>query len=192
MLGYQLLASLGQAPQTADVGGRVTSPQPQTEAAAGSPDATPRPATTPAASRVATPEPTPEPTVAPTPAPTPAPVAAVPAEGQPVAAAAPTEAAQSVAQWYDLVAAGRFDEAYGLWSDRMRAGFDRQGNLDGRWDDTAGITIHSIYVASQSDGRAAVQIDFTETKDSGSARRFIGWWELVLVDGRWLLDWPNF
>jgi cytoskeletal protein RodZ len=197
LLGMRLVtAPDGAEPQVAEVGGEVR----EAPSLSGTSDPTPRPTEHPEASPpAATPEPTVEPTPAPTaaptpqpPAPTPAPVAVVPEPGQPVAAAATADPAQAVATWYDLVAAGRFDEAYAMWSPRMQASFDRQGNLDGRWDNTASVTINSVYVTNQSGGSAAVQIDFTETYDAGSARRFVGWWELVLVDGHWLLDWPHF
>jgi hypothetical protein len=37
-----------------------------------------------------------------------------------------------------------------------------------------------------------VQANFTETYDSGSSNRFVGYWRLVRVDGRWLLDDPTY
>ena len=100
--------------------------------------------------------------------------------------------AQTVSTWYRYVADGAFDSAYALWSDRMRGDFPRQSNLDGRWDDTAQVTFNQLYVAEQTPSTAKVQVDFVETKTSGATRRFVGWWDLVLVDGRWLLEHPNF
>lgn len=162
------------------------------------------PAPTTAPTRRPTPEPTAvptaEPTVAPTPAPiavaTPAPVAAPP----PPAAPAPTPVMvamaitpdQTVAAWYSYVVNGDFDAAYGLWSDRMRAGFPREGNLDNRWRDTADVTFTQLYVVEQTQTTAKVQVEFVETKDNGSSRRFIGWWELVRSGEGWLLDQPHF
>jgi hypothetical protein len=106
-----------------------------------------------------------------------------------VAAAGP---ADSVAAFYGHVAGGRFDAAYGLWSNRMKATYSRQENLDDRFDQTRSITFEQLYVASQGATTATVQANFVETYDSGSSRRFIGWWELILVDGRWLLDAPHY
>ncbi len=106
-----------------------------------------------------------------------------------VAASGPGDA---VAAFYGNVAAGSFDAAYSLWSQRMRNTYPRGENLDGRFDDTASITFEQLYVAEQSADRATVQANFVETYDSGSTRRFVGYWRLVLVDGRWLLDEPHY
>ena len=123
----------------------------------------------------------------PTPAPTapasPAPTAVI------VAVALPED---SVAAFYGNVAAGNFDAAYALWSDRMKATYPRQENLDDRFDDTASITFEQLRLVDRTDGSATVQANFTETYDAGSSRKFIGYWELVQVDGRWLLDEPHY
>jgi serine/threonine-protein kinase len=139
---------------------------------------------------VPTPLPTPEPTTAaPTPQPTPAPTAPPAATPAPVALAGPDDA---VAAFYGHVVAERFDDAYALWSDRMKAAYPRAENLDGRFDSTESITFDALYVASQSAGDATVQANFTERYEGGSSRQFIGYWRLVRVDGRWLLDGPTY
>jgi hypothetical protein len=74
----------------------------------------------------------------------------------------------------------------------MKATYPRQENLDDRFDDTASITFEQLFVASRTSRTATVQANFVETYDSGSSREFIGYWELVLVDGRWLLDAPHY
>jgi hypothetical protein len=144
---------------------------------------------------------TPAPTIAPTPAPVVPTTPPAPAEPPPppVVAAEPGPAVVAVADPIDAVAAfygnvadGNFDAAYSLWSDRMRATFPRQGNLDDRFANTASITFHELYVAEMSGDRATVQANFTETYDSGASRVFIGYWELIRVDGRWLLDAPHY
>jgi hypothetical protein len=149
----------------------------------------PSPRLTPAPSTRATSAP--RPTVAPL-----APLAppAPPAPAAITAAAHPAEMnpGQTIATWYRYVAEGAFDSAYALWSARMRGDYPRQPNLDGRWDDSAAVTFNQLYVAEQTASTVKVQVDFIETKDSGATRRFVGWWDLVLVDGRWLLDHPNF
>ena len=143
------------------------------------PTPTEEPADTPApATPAATPRP---PAATPVPPPASTPVA--------VALAGPDDA---VAAFYAHVVDARFDDAYDLWSSRMRSNFDRGDNLDGRFDETADITFSSLYTASQSDSTATVQANFTETYDSGASRQFIGYWQLVRVDGRWLLDWPTY
>lgn len=98
----------------------------------------------------------------------------------------------SVAAFYGNVAAGNFDAAYSLWSDRMKATYPRQENLDDRFDDTASITFNQLRLVDQTDRTATVQANFTEKYDSGSSRDFVGFWQLIQVDGRWLLDEPNY
>ena len=39
---------------------------------------------------------------------------------------------------------------------------------------------------------ATIEANFTETYDSGASQSFVGYWELVRVDGRWLLDEPHY
>lgn len=161
-------------------GGVAALPSPTATAAAPTPTPTSTPAPSPSSTTV--PAPTSEPTEAPTQTPGPA----TPA---PVAIAAPDDA---VAAFYDHVAAGRFDEAYALWSARMKDAYPREGNLDGRFEDTADIAFDTLEVANQSATQATVQANFTETYDGGSSQRFVGYWRLVRVDGRWLLDEPTY
>lgn len=127
----------------------------------------------------------------PPPAPTAAPVAA--ASPQPTAVAlAVAGPDDTVAAFYGHVVDGEFDAAYSLWSERMRAAYPRLDNLDRRFDETASIAFQQLFVAEQAGDRATVQANFTETYDSGSSRQFIGYWRLVRVDGRWLLDEPSY
>ena len=172
------------------------------------PQASPIPTTTslPAATPAQTPEPTPAPVAAATPAPTPlatpgpqpspAPTAAPP---PPAATPAPTTVVVAVAQpddsvasFYRNAAAGSFDAAYALWSARMKATYPREENLDGRFGQTAGIEFTQLSVVEQTERTATVQANFVETYDGGGSREFIGYWQLVLVDGRWLLDEPHY
>ena len=106
-----------------------------------------------------------------------------------VAAANPADA---VAAFYRNAAGGDFDAAYALFDEHMRATYPRTANLDERFDETASITFQQLYVAEQTADRATVQANFTETYDSGSSRQFVGYWRLILVDGRWLLDEPHY
>ena len=166
--------------------------------------ATPSPTPTPTLSP--TPTPTSQPTVAPTQVPsvavTPAPTALAtpaPVPTNPPATPEPTAVVvtlvqpdDTVASFYRDVAAGDFDAAYGLWSDRMKATYPRQENLDDRFADTASITFEQLNVVSQTSSSATVQANFVETYDSGSSREFVGYWELINVGGRWLLDAPHY
>lgn len=148
--------------------------------------------------------PTPDPTVASTPEPAPIqtvgpPAATPPPPPDPTPEPEPDTApemnsAETVAYWYSLVADQRFEEAYALWSDQMKANYERQGNLDNRWDDTAEIVIHAITInrEDQAAGVANVYIDFTEIKNTGAEYRFAGTWDLVLGPNGWLLNQPHF
>lgn len=150
------------------------------------PSPTPRPAVSPSSEPSTTPAtPTPVARTPPTDAPPAPPETAPPA----IAMVAPDDA---VAAFYEHVVAERFDEAHALWSDRMKATYPRATNLEGRFDSTESITFDALFVASQSASEATVQANFTERYEGGSSRQFIGYWRLVRVDGRWLLDEPNY
>jgi hypothetical protein len=131
------------------------------------------------------PPPTPVPTIPPPPtaAPTPAPTAVVVAVAEPV---------DAVASFYGSVVSGDFDAAYALWSATMKAAYPREENLDQRFAETASIEWLQLETVSRSPTQAQVQANFVETYESGASRTFIGYWDLILVDGRWLLDAPHY
>ena len=166
------------------------------------PQATQKPTPPPTPSSAsATPRPTPEPSVGATPAPaTATPVATptvTPATPPPSVTPTPVVVAMSdptdaVAAFYGYASSGQFDAAYSLWSERMRAIYPRQENLDKRFDQTASIDFQQLSVVEQTADSATVQANFTETYDSGSSQVFVGYWRLVLVDGVWLLDEPHY
>ena len=106
--------------------------------------------------------------------------------------AAATQPDAVVGSFYRHAVDGDFDAAYALWSGRMKATYPRQGNLDDRFASTASISFHELRVVEQTPSLATVQANFTEWYDSGSSRQFIGYWRLVLVEGRWLLDEPTY
>ncbi len=173
----------------------TSSPQPTPE-----PTSKPTPPPTPSPAPVI-PRATPEPTAAATPAPaTAAPVttpAVSPATPPPSVTPTPvvvavSDPAGAVAAFYGYASSGQFDAAYSLWSERMRATYPRQENLDERFDQTASVDFQQLSVVEQTADRATVQANFTETYDSGSSRVFVGYWRLVLVDGVWLLDEPHY
>jgi hypothetical protein len=179
-----------------EIGGMVATPP-------ATPDTTPDPSPTAPPTAVPTPVPTPLPTAAPTsavatPAPTaipatPAPATPAPATPDPTTVVAVAQnPPESVATFYSRAAAGEFDAAYALWSDRMKADFPREENLDGRFDETSSITFTQLETVGQRGDRAVVQANFIEEYESGATRQFIGYWEVVLVDGTWLLDQPHY
>lgn len=155
----------------------VNNPTPTPEPTAGQSEDLSTPVLTPAPASA---RPVPQPTIAPT---------APPTTPAPVAVAGPDDA---VAAFYRHVVDERFDDAYALWSDRMKATYPREANLDGRFDDTESITFDALFVAERSADNATVQANFTERYEGGSSRQFIGYWRLVRVDGRWLLDEPTY
>ncbi len=179
-----------------EIGGMVATPP-------GTPDTKPDASPTAEPTAVPTPVPTPLPTAAPTtavatPAPTalpatPAPTTPAPATPDPTTVVAvASNPAESVATFYSRAAAGEFDAAYALWSDRMKADFSREENLDGRFDETSAITFTQLQTVGQRGDRAVVQANFIEEYESGATREFIGYWEVVLVDGAWVLDQPHY
>lgn len=189
----------GQAPRTGERGVIVGTPvgvvvaPPSLDPSPSIASMVPTPsATTEAAGPDATTMPT---TQAPTPAapsPSAAPAPRTPSGSAPGTIAAARVPIDTVAAFYTYAERQEADAAYTLWSERMRAEFPRQENLDGRFDATTDITITTIYVAEQFPTTAKVQIEFVETYASGSSRSFMGWWDLVMEEDTWLLDRPNF
>jgi serine/threonine-protein kinase len=150
---------------------------------------TPTPEPTPAPSPTPTPEPTtkPKPTPEPTPDPTP--------KVRPAPALPARDPAETVARFYRLVVEERFDEAAALWTAGMRERYPPEGNIDGRFAPTTDIDLvrNEIVDIDPQAGTANVAVDLIEYRESGpSPRRFVGDWDLVLVDGRWLMDDPDF
>ena len=154
-------------------------PQPQPQVA---PVVTEAPIVATQAPIIATQAPAPPATQSPAPPP-PDPTAVVVAVADP---------ADVVAAFYAAVVDAQFDAAYSHWSERMRATYPRSENLDERFDSTAQITFHQLEIVESSGATATVQANFTETYDSGANRTFVGFWRLVQVDGRWLLDEPHY
>ncbi|MFL5726261.1 MAG: protein kinase domain-containing protein [Chloroflexota bacterium] len=152
--------------------------------------APPTPSSTPLPTAIPTPEPTPAPTPRPTPAPTPRPkppaVTANPATRGP---------AETVARFYNLVVEKRFDEAAALWTRQMRERYPPDQYIDGRFAPTTRIDLrrNEVVAYNREAGTATVAVDLVEYRSSGpSPRRYIGDWDLVLVNGRWLMNDPDF
>jgi serine/threonine-protein kinase len=150
---------------------------------------TPSPVPTPRATPTAQPTPTPEPTARPTPRPTPAPTP------RPAPALPARDPAETVALFYNLVEAHRFNEAAALWTARMRQQYPPDGYIDGRFSRTTRIDLRRNEITSlnRREGTATVAVDLIEYRTvEPSPRRFIGWWELRLINGQWLMDRPHF
>ncbi len=153
---------------------------------------------TPVPTPVATPAPTPAPTIAPTPEPTPAPTPRVTQKPPPVPVATPaapqsSSPAGAVLAFYRAVAAHDWDTAIDLWSPSMQERYPPQEWLIDRFRPTTRIDVTRIETVSQADGRARVQVSLTEYRSvEPSPRRFVGAWDLVRRDGRWVLHDPDF
>jgi hypothetical protein len=99
----------------------------------------------------------------------------------------------AVVAFYDAVEAHDWGTAIGLWSASMQRRYPPGEWLIGRFSRTTRIDVLSVHrvAFSQSTARVAVSIREYRTV-APSPRRFVGSWDLVLVDGRWLLDRPHF
>ncbi|HEY7590006.1 MAG TPA: protein kinase [Candidatus Limnocylindrales bacterium] len=183
--GAVLDATGSPAPSLAAVAPPTSAPTP-------SPSPTPTPTASPSPTPTPTAEPTPEPTARPTPRPTPRATPRPTPRPQSLPARDPAE---TVARFYDLVEAHRFDEAAALWTARMRRQYPPDGYIDGRFSRTTRIDLrrNDIIALDRRAGTAVVAVDLIEYRTvEPSPRRFIGRWDLVLVNGQWLMDRPHF
>lgn len=133
--------------------------------------------------------PTAQPTLTPTPRPTPAPTPIVTQKPAPK----PASPAGAVVGFYDAVEDHRWEAAVDLWSPSMQNRYPPNEWLIDQFQPTTQIDLTRVRTVSNSDGRARVEVSLTEYRSSGpSPRRFVGAWDLVLRDGRWLLNDPDF
>ncbi|HEX5826766.1 MAG TPA: protein kinase [Candidatus Limnocylindrales bacterium] len=180
----------------------------------------PTPAATPApspSSPPSTPSPTPSPAAEPTPAPTtdatPTPTATFPPREalQPIVGPTPTPAptprptsapattastsgpAAAVADFYDAVEEHDWDRAISRWSPSMQDRYPVDEWLIGRFQPTTRIDITRLSTISADGNRARVAVTLVEYRTvEPSPRTLSGAWDLVRLDGRWLLDDPDF
>jgi hypothetical protein len=157
--------------------------------------------------------PTSEPTSAPTPEPTTAPTAStvpwtrlpphrattpiVVATPTPPPTARPTAATAvgAVERFYQAAAAHDWETAVAMWSPSMQRRYPPQQWLIDRFKRTTRIEIPRLALlsADASAGTATVAVRLVEYRTvEPSPRSFAGSWDLVLVDGAWLLDQPHF
>ena len=143
------------------------------------------------------PAPTPMSTPAPTPTESPVPTAR-PTERVALPTLAPARAtantasaaAATIARFYELVTADRFDEAAALWSAHMKASYPPSTNIAGRFSSTKSISLVSWSVAAQAGSAAAVDVDIREVMNDGSTRHWVGQWYVVQSGTAWLMDQP--
>jgi len=104
-------------------------------------------------------------------------------------------AARAVANFYKAVVAEAWDTAISLWSPSMQERYPPQEWLIDRFKPTTRIDITRLETVSfdPDDGTARVAVTLVEYRSSGPSPRTIsGSWDLVLIDGRWRLNDPNF
>lgn len=98
-------------------------------------------------------------------------------------------------RFYDLVEAHEWQAATDMWSPSMQQRYPPQEWLIDRFKRTTRIAItrlHTIFVDSNA-GRARVEVSLVEYRTvEPSPRTLVGAWDLVRIDGRWVLDDPDF
>ena len=110
---------------------------------------------------------------------------------------APTAAAAmfAVEQFYQAAAAHDWATAVELWSPSMQRQYPPQQWLIDRFKRTTRIDVTQLAAPAidREAGTARVEVRLTEYRTvEPSPRTFSGFWELVLIDGRWKLDQPHF
>ena len=101
--------------------------------------------------------------------------------------------AETVDRFYRLVEAHDYDAAAALWSARMRGEYPPSRYIDGRFDATTRIDVNRLRIDRMSVARreAVVFVDITEYRRTGEPRRWVGTWDLVLINGAWRMDDPH-
>ena len=97
--------------------------------------------------------------------------------------------------FYDAVEDHDWDTATNLWSPSMQERYPPDEWLVGRFRRTTQIDITSLRTVSldRDAGTATVRVSLVEYRTvEPSPRTFAGSWELVRINGRWLLDDPHF
>ena len=140
------------------------------------------------------PPPSPTPLAPPTATPAPAPTDRCAAAGRsPRTGASATGAstpAGAVQEFYRLVGAHQFDAAANLWTDRMKAQYPPDGNINGHFGQDQSVQANIGSTQNTGSGRATVAVSVTEVRASGTVRA-TGTWSLVQGPSGWLLDQPN-
>jgi serine/threonine-protein kinase len=171
----------------------VPSPLASATAVAVVPMATsPVPSPTERATESQTPSPSPsvEQPPAATPPPEPTPPAATP-DRTTISGLSPPSAA--VVAFYGAVEAHDWDTAIGLWSESMQERYPPDEWLIGRFSRTERIDVLRVRRIASTSATATVVVTIREYRtDAASPRTLAGDWDLILVDGRWLLDDPDF
>jgi hypothetical protein len=98
--------------------------------------------------------------------------------------------AGAVQEFYRLVGDHQFDAAANLWTDRMKAEYPPDGNINGHFGQDQSVQVNIGSTQNTGSGRATVAVSVTEVRASGTVRA-TGTWSLVQGPSGWLLDQPN-
>jgi hypothetical protein len=159
---------------------------------------TPSPTLVPTPSQVASTPPTAAPTAAPATLPphrATRPIIVVPPTAAPTAAPTVTGPREAVARFYQAAAAHDWETAVALWSPSMQRRYPPQQWLIDRFKRTTRIDLTRLAIlgVDASAGTATVGVRLVEYRTvEPSPRSFAGSWDLVRLDGAWLLDEPHF
>jgi hypothetical protein len=182
-------------PSTGPKAARTATPPPLPRSGGAAVAPSPVPSAVPSPVEPSAPATPPPPAVAAAPAP-PAvvmpPVPAPAAPPAPVVARAPADVGPpaAVARFYALVSAHDFAGAWQMWSPSMQSRYPAQVYIYQRFAGTTSIRATRDALVSESGDRATVAVTVVEIGSSGS-RTWVGTWQLVRINGVWLLDQPN-
>jgi hypothetical protein len=123
----------------------------------------------------------------------PPPTAEPPPSPEPTAAPDVTSGPKrAVRDFYAAVENHLWGTATDLWTTSMQERYPPQEYIVDRFIDTTRIDITYIETVSRGDGQARVEVALTEYRLLDPARTLVGAWDLLKVDGGWLLDVPYF
>ena len=103
--------------------------------------------------------------------------------------------AEVVLAFYVAVATHEWKTARDLWSPDMQLRYPPDAHIVDRFSATQRIHINLIKTVEvdRSAGTARVEVTMLEYRTvEPSPRRYVGAWDLVRIDGRWLLHAPDF
>lgn len=132
-------------------------------------------------------------TTAPTPLPTALPSQA--SAGGPTPPPVTADPAQAILAFYHAVALHQWSAATALWTPSMQQRYPPDEYIVARFTPTTQITIRNLGTLSSDPaaGRATVGVTVIEQRTlPPNPLVSTGSWDLVAVDGRWLLDQPHF
>lgn len=99
---------------------------------------------------------------------------------------------QSVLAFYADVGSHDFAAAAQLWTPSLRSRDPPPTYIDDRFSATTRIDVVRSSTVTVMGDRATVDVTLVEHLQDGAARTLVGAWDLVRMNGMWLLDTPRF